>query len=103
MTNYRYLTYTLSLKNVGRMYFLSSGVKGLMYSRQSTVTRSTAQPRLHALTKFPAVSFPVSCLPLAALAQLGAPTGNIPASSAQSNPQVSLVPGPAGCTVCRLA
>ena len=29
-TNSHYLTYTLSLKNVGRMYFLSLGVKGLI-------------------------------------------------------------------------
>ena len=28
-TNSHYLTYTLSLKNVGRMYVLSLGVKGL--------------------------------------------------------------------------
>ena len=28
-TNSHYLTYTSSLKNVRRMYFLSSGVKGL--------------------------------------------------------------------------
>ena len=28
-TNSHYLTYTSSLKNVGRMYFLSLGVKGL--------------------------------------------------------------------------
>ena len=28
-TNPRYLTYTFSLYKVGRMYFVSSGVKGL--------------------------------------------------------------------------
>ena len=31
MANSRYLTYTLSLTNVGRMYFLSLGVRGLNF------------------------------------------------------------------------
>ena len=38
-TNSRYLTYTFSLSKVGRMYFLSSGVKGLKNNCMSDVGR----------------------------------------------------------------
>ena len=39
-TNSHYLTYTLSLKNVGRIYFLSLGVKGLITSSHALFAQS---------------------------------------------------------------
>ena len=39
-TNSHYLTYTLSLKNVGRIYFLSLGVKGLITSSHALFVQS---------------------------------------------------------------